>query len=159
GTIVLRCDADEHWLTVEVRDSGVGISPAFLPHVFDRFRQADSRSTRAHGGLGLGLAITKHLVELHGGTIEAHSAGPGKGTQISLWLPAAAVVGTDVVPDSPRSTAPCQFPNVTLLVVDDQADSREMIAALLEPRGATVLQCNSAESALDMLSTRGVDLL
>lgn len=74
GSIVLRCAADVQDITLEVQDSGIGIVPEFLPYVFDRFRQADSRSTRAHGGLGLGLAIAKHLVELHGGSIAAHTS-------------------------------------------------------------------------------------
>ena len=87
GTIDLRCTTHDGWLSIEIQDSGIGIPPEFLPHVFDRFRQADSRFTRAHSGLGLGLAIAKHLVELHGGRIHADSPGPGTGTLISIRLP------------------------------------------------------------------------
>ena len=87
GTIELRCTADERWVGIEVQDSGIGIQPEFLPYVFDRFRQADSHSSRAHGGLGLGLAIAKHLIELHGGDIQANSQGSGTGTRMSIRLP------------------------------------------------------------------------
>ncbi|HEY7291369.1 MAG TPA: ATP-binding protein [Vicinamibacterales bacterium] len=159
GTIRLRCVADERRLRIEIRDSGIGIAPEFLPHVFDRFRQADSRSTRVHGGLGLGLAIAKHLVELHDGVIDANSEGPGTGTLVSIDLPAAAGLNSDVEADSPLAAAAFQLANATLLVVDDQADSREMIAALLEQRGATILQCDSTQAALDVLATKKVDLL
>jgi CheY-like chemotaxis protein len=159
GSISLRCEADESWLRIDIRDSGIGIGPAFLPHVFDRFRQADSRSTRTQGGLGLGLAIAKHLVELHDGLIEAHSDGLGTGTLVSIRLPAASVVRSSVEPDLRSTDLPVQLHNSTVLVVDDQADSREMIAAVLESRGAFVLQCGSAEAALGVLGTKPVDLL
>ena len=88
GSIALRCQADPDRVTIDISDSGIGISPDFLPYVFERFRQADSRSTRSHGGLGLGLAIARHLIELHGGQISAHSEGAGAGTTISIQLPA-----------------------------------------------------------------------
>lgn len=159
GTIELRGDADESWLRIEIRDSGIGIQPEFLPRVFDRFGQADSRSTRVHGGLGLGLAIAKHLVESHGGSIQANSQGPGMGTVVSIRLPVAAGLKSAIDPDSRPVAATFELQNRTLLIVDDQADSREMIAALLEQRGATILQCESAAAALDLLSTEHVDLL
>jgi len=159
GTITLRCVADESALHVEIGDSGIGIPVEFLPHVFGRFRQADSRATRLHGGLGLGLAIAKHLVELHGGVIRAESAGPGTGTLVSNRLPVAAALASHPEGEAPATAPPCRLQNTTLLVVDDQADSREMVAALLEQRGATVLQSGSAADALDVLSTKKVDLL
>ena len=159
GTIELRCGAEEESLQIDVRDTGIGISPEFLPHVFDRFRQADSRSTRVHGGLGLGLAIAKHLVELHRGVIQAHSQGPGTGTQISIRLPVGARPKPDVEPETQPAAAAFQLRGATLLIVDDQADSREMVAALLEQRGATILQCDSAEAALDVLRTKKVNVL
>ena len=90
GTIVLVCERQADVLAIDVRDSGVGIAPDFLPYVFDRFRQGDNRSTRTHGGLGLGLAIAKHLVDRHGGTIRAHSEGTEKGTTIFIRLPISA---------------------------------------------------------------------
>ena len=97
GSIALVCGADAEWLTICVRDSGVGIEPSFLPYVFDRFRQADSRATRAHGGLGLGLAIARHVVDQHGGSIRAESEGPGRGTAIWICLPAAGTRTEPVV--------------------------------------------------------------
>jgi PAS domain S-box-containing protein len=96
GSIALRCRADRERVTIEISDSGIGIPPDFLPYVFERFRQADSRSTRSHGGLGLGLAIARHLVELHGGRISAHSDGAGTGTTISIQLPAMSPERNDI---------------------------------------------------------------
>jgi CheY-like chemotaxis protein len=109
--------------------------------------------------LRLGLAIAKHLVELHGGMIRAHSDGPGTGTSVSIQLPAAAALASTVDPDSEPSAPPLILPGSRVLVVDDQPDSREMIVALLEQRGATTVQCDSAEAALDMLGSQPVDLL
>lgn len=159
GTIALQCRADENWLRIEIRDSGIGIARDFLPHVFDRFRQADSRSIRVHGGLGLGLAIAKHLVELHDGVIQADSQGPGTGTLVSIRLPVAAGLRSHMEFDPQLAAPSLPLPHATLLIVDDQVDSREMIATFLERRGATILQCDSAESALDVLRTQPVDLL
>jgi PAS domain S-box-containing protein len=156
GTVVLRCKADHSAVTIEVEDSGIGIAKEFLPFVFDRFRQADSRSTRAHGGLGLGLAIARHLVEQHGGAIQAHSDGPGKGTTISMRLPAGASLVWGAGHENRATGEPIRLDDLSILVVDDQRDSRETIAALLEQRGATVLQTDSAESALKALQTERV---
>jgi anti-sigma regulatory factor (Ser/Thr protein kinase) len=134
GRIELACDVEGTWLSVLVRDSGVGIPADFLPYVFDRFRQADSRSTRKHGGLGLGLAIARHLVERHGGEMLAHSDGPACGTTITIRLPAVSAAPYDVL--VPVRHAPpaedLRFDGVTVIVVDDQRDSRELVAALLE---------------------------
>jgi PAS domain S-box-containing protein len=159
GTIEVSCSADDHWLQIEVSDSGIGIAPEFLPRVFDKFRQADSRSTRVHGGLGLGLAIAKHLVDLHDGEIHATSQGPGTGTRVSIRLPVSAGLNLAAEPASPPAARASLLENATLMVVDDQIDSREMIAALLEQRGATLLQCDSAAAALGLLGTQHVDLL
>ena len=159
GTVVLRCDSDHAGIHIAVEDSGIGIAPDFLPFVFERFRQADSRSTRAHGGLGLGLAIARHLIEQHGGTIRAHSEGRDRGTTIEIRLPAGSidqsVADHQVVSPGDR----VHLDDLAILVVDDQRDSREMIAAILEQRGATVLQSDCAESALQMLETESVRLI
>jgi PAS domain S-box-containing protein len=159
GSIVLGYEATGGWLNIRVQDSGVGIAPEFLPFVFDRFRQADSRTTRTHGGLGLGLAIARHLIELHGGEISAHSAGENMGTMIAIRLPVSAATAYDVPPDSASPAADVRLDDVTVLVVDDQPDSREMLATLLEQRGARSMQSESAESALQILQLQRVDLL
>jgi CheY-like chemotaxis protein/anti-sigma regulatory factor (Ser/Thr protein kinase) len=151
---------------ITVADNGKGIDPAFLPFVFERFRQADSSSTRAEGGLGLGLAIVRHLVELHGGTVEAESAGPGRGTTIRVNLPVSAVriagngrhVGAVV---RPTGVSPGAFTltGVRVLVVDDDFDARVVVSAVLEGAGATVVAVPSAEEALGALDFGVPDVL
>jgi PAS domain S-box-containing protein len=163
GSIAVQVGTDASGLSIAVRDSGVGIAREFLPHIFDRFRQADSRATRSHGGLGLGLALARHLVELHGGTIHAASDGVGTGATMVIRLPVAdemRVVATAEAPESPAMPPPdWRLEDIDILVVDDQRDSREMLAILLEQRGARVVQSDSAESALEALSSRPVDLV
>jgi PAS domain S-box-containing protein len=160
GSILLCCDVNADWLTIEIRDTGVGISPEFLPHVFERFRQGDSRSTRAHGGLGLGLAIAKHLVELHGGAISASSNGSGTGTTVLLRFPVArAIAATGNREPRREHIAPVALHGTRVVVVDDEADSREMIAALLEQLGATVVQSDCADTTLKLLEVDAADLL
>jgi signal transduction histidine kinase/CheY-like chemotaxis protein len=152
--VSLKCNDLE--LYIFVKDTGQGIEPEFLPHVFDRFRQADGTTTRAHGGLGLGLAIVRHLVELHGGDICAESEGEGKGALFTIKLP---VIQSDVmayldarVEDAP-ATAKMHGANslegVTVLLVDDDGDTREMVAAVLTGCGATVQSCASAAAGIE----------
>lgn len=158
GAVTLRCAAEAGGITIEVEDTGIGIAPDFLPYVFDRFRQADSRATRAHGGLGLGLAIARHLVEQHGGTIEARSEGAGRGTTVSIHLPA----GSAAFETNPQPTAGADAVNlqgVSVLVLDDEHDSREVMATLLAQHGAAVIQSASAESAMQTLRDRPVQLV
>ncbi|HET7697048.1 MAG TPA: ATP-binding protein [Vicinamibacterales bacterium] len=161
GTIELTCGQRDGSLEISIRDQGAGIAPEFLPYVFDRFRQADSRSTRRHGGLGLGLAIARHLVEEHGGDIRADSEGPGRGTTITIRLPVGladeALAGAR--PVAKRSVANVSLGDLKVLVVDDQLDSREMLGALLESRGARVIQCDSAAAALNQLPSQAIDLV
>ena len=144
-------------LTVAVADDGPGIEPAFLPYVFDRFRQADSSTTRNHGGLGLGLAIVRHLVELHGGTVHAESGGEGGGAVFALTLPwsargerarttAPALRATAGACETP--TVPALLEGLRLLVVDDEPDARELLAAALTQMGARVQVVGSADEAL-----------
>lgn len=159
GSIELSCEPDGPWLNIRIKDSGVGIAPEFLPFVFDRFRQGDSRTSRMHGGLGLGLAIARHLIEQHGGQITAESAGVNKGTTISIRLPASPTTTDDVPLDTVSPVDDVRLDEVTVLVVDDQPDSREMLATLLEQRGARSLQSDSAETALQILRLHRVDLL
>ena len=150
---------------LQVRDSGQGIKPEFLPHVFERFRQADSSSTRAHGGLGLGLAIVRHLVELHGGTVEARSEGESRGATFIVHLPvrpvpAAEDTGAGV--PLPRVAATARVDDLTgvrVLVVEDDAESRSLLESMLARLGAEVEVAASAAEALAAVERRTPDVL
>jgi signal transduction histidine kinase len=161
GLVELVAGVRDGFVVIDVRDSGVGIAPAFLPYVFDRFRQADSRVTRRHGGLGLGLAIARHLVQQHGGDIRAASDGEGRGTTMTIRLPVGAAVlePLPVIPDRPASIVDVRLDGVSVLVVDDQRDSRELLGSLLAERGASVVQSDSAEAALQALAGSPFQLL
>jgi PAS domain S-box-containing protein len=163
GEIRITCGFDRDAVTIDVADSGVGIVPDFLPFVFQRFRQADSRSTRKHDGLGIGLAIARHLLEQHSGEIRALSDGPGRGTTMCIRLPIARGLAPGAASragsDSRADGTALRLDGSTVLVVDDQADSRGMLAALLETCGAEVLQCDSAVSALERLGMERINLL
>jgi PAS domain S-box-containing protein len=149
GLVTVRVEKHDEELTLSVRDTGQGISADFLPHVFDRFTQADSGSTRAHGGLGLGLAIVRHLVELHAGTVEARSAGPGQGATFSVRLPIHNSKPTNVGNDQRETAAlPLKLAGVSILVVDDELDSREVLAEILREYGAQTRTAASASEAL-----------
>jgi CheY-like chemotaxis protein len=143
-------------LEVTVSDDGEGIASEFLPFVFDRFSQADSTTTRKHGGLGLGLAIVRHLIELHGGQVKAVSAGKGQGASFIVSLPLRPVTqaepsGARVHPSASATTALPSLGGLTILVVDDEESSREIIKVVLEDHGAAVLTAGSAEEALTLL--------
>ncbi len=154
GTVTVRGERSGDAVTLVVADTGEGIAPEFLPHVFERFRQADSSSTRSHGGLGLGLAITRHLVGLHGGTVRAESGGAGQGATFTVTLPLAFAELT-------RATAPEEetteggskrglgaLKGVRVLVVDDEPDAREILAEVLRGDGAEVELAGSVAAAL-----------
>ena len=160
GGIDLRCAVEGEWLQIDISDTGIGIAPEFLPYVFDRFRQADSRSTRSHGGLGLGLAIARHMVEQHGGEIGAKSDGPGRGTTITIRLPGVPSA-TATAPAAPpiSEAAGLRLDGLTIVVVDDQPDSRDMLASLLGSRGAITLPCDSVATALQQMTSTGADLI
>jgi PAS domain S-box-containing protein len=144
---------------VSVTDTGEGISAEFLPLVFDRFRQADSSTTRRHGGLGLGLAIVKHLVELHGGTVAASSEGVGRGASFSVSFPVRATSGAAAVADLAPSASDVSLAGVRVVVVDDEADARELVARVLEEAGARVGTAGSAEEALGMVQRERPDVV
>jgi len=151
---------------IVVRDSGLGISPVFLPHVFERFRQADSSSTRSHAGVGLGLAIVRHLVELHGGTIEAASEGLGKGAAFTVRFPLRNPALSDQLESSGAAargdgTRPVQprLSGLRVLVVDDEESARGLVRAVLEREHAEVLEANSAADALASVETHVIDLV
>src|SRR5262249_3799582 len=152
---------------ITVTDSGQGISPEFLPYVFDRFRQADSTTTRRHGGLGLGLAIVRHLVELHGGSVQAHSDGEGCGPKFTLRFPLIAINGgeemvarrsakeeAESVPGMPRNSTDDAQPlnGLRVLIVDDEPDAREILTTMFRQCGAQVNAAASTGEALDVLS-------
>jgi signal transduction histidine kinase/CheY-like chemotaxis protein len=165
GTVLvtLRRETDG-WLAMAVSDTGQGIVQEFLPAVFDRFRQADGSSTRVHRGLGLGLSIVKNLVEAHGGTVSAYSAGTGKGATFTVRLPAAAPQPALGSGDAGRAAIGAGAPGdlldgLAVLVVDDDRESREVIAATLQERHAGVLTASSAAQALAVLNEQRVDVL
>jgi CheY-like chemotaxis protein len=156
----VRLDArrEAEAVVLDVVDSGEGIAPTFLPFVFDRFRQADGSSTRAHGGLGLGLAIVRHLCELHGGTVEADSAGAGKGARFTVRLPLHAQPPSErtserTLPSGRRLDASTEsrLADVHVLVLDDEEDMRDLISMILEHAGARVTRANTVDSALKAL--------
>jgi CheY-like chemotaxis protein/anti-sigma regulatory factor (Ser/Thr protein kinase) len=161
GTIdvVLRNDGDH--VEVIVRDTGEGIDPAFLPHVFERFRQADSAPTRRHGGLGLGLAIVRHLTEAHGGTVAAESDGYGTGATFIVRLPVQPgrrEPRAPVMAETP-ATADQVLAGLRILVVDDETDTRELTRVVLESHGGQVVTVASAGEALHALRHQTFDAL
>jgi len=158
GRVVVRASADDEQVTIDVVDTGVGISTDFLPYVFERFRQADSGFTRRHGGLGLGLPIARHIVDLHGGTLDVQSGGAGMGTTVRLRLPVLAA-GALAESASPAAADGADLPGMHVLVVDDHFDTRELLMALFESAGATVTIADSASAGLAAASSRLPDLL
>ncbi|MET0285337.1 MAG: ATP-binding protein [Polyangiales bacterium] len=163
GTVEVRVETRGELVELSVRDSGQGISPEFLPHVFERFRQQEGGSLRAHGGLGLGLSIVQQLVELHGGTIQADSLGAGQGARFTVRLPASHGSMPTAEPAALREDAdslrPPALQGIEVLVVDDQADARDVLRELLEQCGAKVRTAASADEALRAFAARPPHLL
>jgi signal transduction histidine kinase len=150
GRVQLSVEQVGGAVQLAVADSGAGIDPAFLPHVFERFRQADSSTTRSHGGLGLGLAIVRHLVDLHGGTVTVDSEGLGRGSRFVVTLPLGASVRAAAAGSEPE-TLPGTLSGVRVLAVDDDQDSRELVLLMLRTAGADVMVVSSASTALDVV--------
>ena len=154
------------YVELVVTDNGRGIAQSALPFVFDRFRQADASITRAFGGLGLGLSIARHLVELHGGTIQAESAGEGTGSRFVLTL-GRLPLGTEeprllpatLPPRTPPSQASSELSGLRVLVVDDEPDARELTTTILSEGGATVVAATSASHALRILDEQPLDVM
>jgi PAS domain S-box-containing protein len=168
GRVQIRSERVNSHLEIVVSDTGQGISPDFLPHVFDRFRQADQKTSRQHGGMGLGLAIVRHLVEMHGGTVSANSEGEGKGATFTVSLPIAPIYQVDssagrVHPGArdllPPNDVTDRLDELKILVVDDEADTRELLRQGLEYCGATVSVAGSAAEAVEALMAQTPDIL
>ncbi|WP_434382789.1 PAS domain S-box protein [Melittangium boletus] len=160
GGVQVRLRAEDAAVALTVQDEGPGIPEAFLPHLFERFRQLDGGTTRQHGGLGLGLAIVRHLVELHGGSVHATNNTPAPGARFTVRLPLAqarAPGATQAALVPPRP--PAVLEGRRLLVVDDEEDSREMLKLLLEDHGAHVATAASVAEALAVFDTARPDLL
>jgi CheY-like chemotaxis protein len=160
GWVRVRLEPVDSSVRIFVQDSGQGIDPLFLPYVFDRFRQADASAARAHGGLGLGLAIVRHLVELHGGTVEAESLGKDRGATFVVQLPRAGVFDAATTParppsrpDLPEATRDepdrpaLSLEGIRVLVVEDHVDTLEIVVMVLRDHGAEVVTAQSTEEA------------
>ena len=143
---------------ITVSDTGIGIAPAFLPHVFERFRQADSSTMRSSGGLGLGLAIVRDLVKLHGGTVRAESAGEGQGAMFGIRLPAGAAVANRAG-STAHHAAPHTLRGARVLLVEDDRDTQDVLRAILEDAGAIVTVTASALETRAVLADLHPDLL
>jgi PAS domain S-box-containing protein len=168
GSVEVRLEHADSHVEIAVADTGAGIDAGFLPHVFERFRQADQRTTRQQGGLGLGLAIVRHLVELHGGTVRADSGGEGAGATFTVTLPLAAQPRRREAEERPHPAArdtlpahdcPERLDGLRVLVVDDEQDARELLAAGLGQCGAEVVTASSAPEALGALAGGKFDAL
>jgi CheY-like chemotaxis protein/two-component sensor histidine kinase len=165
GSVEVCLQRIESHVELAITDTGQGIEPDFLPHIFDRFRQSDSSSTRRHGGLGLGLSIVRQLVELHGGTVTALSRGIGEGTTFKVVLPLMSVhhVPSDaeltaLIKPKPPASQP-SLKGLRVLVVDDEPDARDLITAVLAGRGAQVVAVDSATEALAELARQRFNVL
>jgi PAS domain S-box-containing protein len=167
GRVEVGLERTNSHVEVTISDTGQGIAPEFLPHVFERFSQSDSSSTRRHGGLGLGLSIVRQLVELHGGTVTATSAGAGAGTTFKVIFP---LMSLRHEPSDPEQPPPLTASNpltdrqpplndLWVLVVDDDPDARDLIAAVLAGRGAAVVSIGSAVEALEEMERQRFDVL
>ncbi|HEY4212419.1 MAG TPA: ATP-binding protein [Steroidobacteraceae bacterium] len=173
GQVCLTLARTHSHLEIEVTDNGEGIEPAFLPYIFDRFRQADASTTRRHGGLGLGLSIVKQLVELHGGSITVNSAGHGQGATFRVALPLMPAGldadETDTPPAHPTQSATAlpelstsqhiELKGLTVLVVDDESDARALLQRVLEEHQARVITAASVDEALTALVRNRPDVL
>jgi len=168
GHVQVRLERVNSHIEIVVSDTGQGISPEFLPYVFDRFRQADQKANRQFGGMGLGLAIVRHLVELHGGNVHAMSEGEGKGATFTVVLPITAIYHVDATVGRVHPAAKDFLPaaecterldNLKILVVDDERDTRELLKEGLEYCGARVTLAGSAAEALERMQKDLPDVL
>jgi two-component system, chemotaxis family, CheB/CheR fusion protein len=158
GSIVVRVSRDGDDALLEVTDSGRGIAPGFLPHVFEMFKQADALTTRGEGGLGIGLALVKNLAELHGGRVAAESKGVGHGSTFRVWLPLHQRTGFGSL-DGVSAEPPRPLAGMRILLVDDTTDTLETFGYLLEHEGAVVTPAVSGAEALSLAASADFDLL
>jgi CheY-like chemotaxis protein len=162
GWVRVALDNPPEGVRLVVQDSGQGIEPEFVPHIFDRFSQADSSATRSHDGLGLGLSIVRHLVEAQGGYVYARSEGKGQGAKFTVILPPQD--GAVRIPAIPSASQPVWaerriFYGCRLLVVDDRPDELALFKTVLEAEGAEVITANSVAAALELLHEKPADIL
>jgi len=172
GRVEVRLECADSYAEITVSDTGQGIRPEFLPHVFDRFRQANGSSTRQHGGLGLGLAIVRYLVELHGGKIQAESQGDGQGSIFRVKLPMMSTRGLQEASASDaieRRRAIAGYDELLeclptlnglqVLIVDDEGDARDVVTMTLERGGVDTRAASSVQEAVELLETWRPDVL
>ena len=161
GEVTVTLERHEQYALIQVKDTGNGIEPEFLPFVFERFRQAESSSTREFGGLGLGLAIVRHLTELHGGTVTVASPGLNQGAIFRVKLPLMNAPAIEPIDNEPvdRSNRSNRFSGIKILVVDDEADSLDLVTMVLKQEGASVRSVTSAEDALEAFNEFTPDLI
>ncbi len=162
GTVTVQTRAVDGHVVLTVRDTGQGISADFLPHVFERFRQADGSASRKHGGLGLGLSIVRYIVDGHGGTVSAASDGPGKGATFAVGLPVAAVEpssAVSAVETKPVRPVEGRLRGVRVLVVEDEPDARSFVAAALTKQNAVVTAVGSVSEAMEQFRKSIPDVL
>jgi two-component system CheB/CheR fusion protein len=156
GRITVRLAKQDHYAIISVEDTGQGIESSFLPHAFEMFRQSYRVNTRAQSGLGIGLAVVQQLVELHGGSIDAHSEGAGKGSTFTIKLRLQSEPQAQV---APAENVAATLDQVAVLVVDDSQDTTEMLSRLLKFSGATVTTASSGEDALCLLAGDKFDVV
>jgi signal transduction histidine kinase len=163
GRVGVSVELRDDTVRVAVRDTGRGIDPAFLPHLFEPFRQEDAVGRRARMGLGLGLAIARHLVELHGGTIEAASEGLGRGATLTVTLPLVrsteAVIPDAAAGDGAGGERSASLAGVRIVLVEDEPDTRDALALMLRDAGAEVVSVDTVQGALDAIRARPPDVL
>ncbi|MEP6888196.1 MAG: response regulator [Nitrospirales bacterium] len=169
GCVRITLERQNSHVHIGVSDTGQGISPEFIPYMFDLFRQGDSSITRSHGGLGLGLAIVRHVVEMHGGTVQAHSEGEGKGATFAVMLPMIGVPmadnnghtdgAVDVSRDGVSMDRVPELKGISVLIVDDEQETLDLLVEVLSRCGAEVRASSSAHDALEALQTWKADVL
>ena len=158
GSVLVRSSSEDGLLRIEVSDTGIGIEPAMLPRIFDAFEQAERRITRRFGGLGLGLAVSKAIVEMHGGKLAAESPGPGLGATFRIELPVGELPREERVARVEEALAPAAA-DLSILLVEDHADTSEALAELLRLLGYQVQVAGSVAAALDLADASGIDLV